>query len=222
MEKVPSRRAIAFMQWMEANNLKTKRVAITAEVPPSTLASFVQGQSQSLKGDTEEKIARAYDTTVDAIFSGAQNQQSQRRQPMVRIIGRVGADASGVVFLSHADVTYDLAPLPPGGTSKTVALEVNGSSMPMLAEDGSLIYFEDQKPEPTPDLIGEVCAVETEDGRILVKRLKRGSEPGLYDLESVIGAPIKDVRLRWAAEITAYVPPRQARRVIVRGSETPS
>lgn len=89
----------------------------------------------------------------------------------------------------------------------------------MLADDGSLIYFEDQKTEPTPDLIGEVCAVETEDGRVLVKRLLRGSAPGLFDLESIVGPTIKDVRLRWAAEITNIVPPRQARRIIVRAEE---
>ena len=138
---------------------------------------------------------------------------------LVRVIGRVGADSSGQVFFADAHDTYDMAPLPPGGTSRTVALEVNGMSMPMLADDGSLIYFEDQKSEPTPDLIGEVCAVQTEDGRVLVKRLLRGSAPGLFDLESIVGPTIKDVRLVWAAEITHFVPPRQARRIIVRAEE---
>jgi len=137
----------------------------------------------------------------------------------VRIIGRVGADASGEVFFADSDARFDMVPLPPGGTSKTVALEVNGSSMPMLADDGSLIYFDDQKVEPTPDLIGELCAVETEDGRVLVKRLQWGSGPGLFNLESAAARPIKDVRLRWAAEITYYVPPRQARRIIKRADD---
>lgn len=199
----------------KANGWTLERLAEAADTSKGYVSDLEKGNRPIPPGAMLERLANALGLQVADLLK----REGASEADMVRIIGRVGADASGVVFLSHADVTYDLAPLPPGGTSRTVALEVNGSSMPMLAEDGSLIYFEDQKPEPTPDLIGEVCAVETEDGRILVKRLKRGSEPGLYDLESVVGATIKDVRLRWAAEITAYVPPRQARRVIVRAGE---
>lgn len=178
------------------------------------------GKREGVSTRTIAALAPVLKTTEAWLMSGdGPDEKSEPAARMVRIIGRVGADASGTVLLAFADETFDMAPMPPGGTSRTVALEVNGLSMPMFADDGSLIYFEDQKVEPTPDLLGEVCAVETEDGRVLVKRLKRGSQPGLFDLESIVGATIKDVRLRWAAEITNIVPPRQARRVIVRSSE---
>lgn len=68
-------------------------------------------------------------------------------------------------------------------------------------------------------MLGYPCVVETEDGRVLVKRLLRGSQPGLFDLESIVGPTIRDVRLNWAAEILAVVPPRQAKRIIVRAEE---
>lgn len=216
----PSARAEAFMRWMEGRGLKTKRVAIDAGVPQSTLASFVQGVSQSLKGETEEKIASHYDTTVDAIFAGAINSKSARRPQLVPIIGRVGADASGQVILTTGHDTWDQAPVAPGVTSKAVALEVSGHSMHTFAEDGALIYFEEQKTAPDPEMLGYPCVVETEDGRVLVKRLLRGSAPGLFDLESIVGPTIRDVRLNWAAEILAIVPPRQARRIIVRAAES--
>lgn len=215
-KKPPSERAKAFMRWMDGHGLKTKRVAIDAGVPQSTLASFVQGVTQSLKGETEEKIASFYDTTVDAIFAGATNSKSTRRQALVRIIGRVGADASGAVILSTGHDSWDAVPPAPGVTSKAVALEVSGHSMHTFAEDGSLIYFEEQKTAPDAEMLGYPCVVETEDGRVLVKRLLRGSTPGLFDLESIVGPTIRDVRLNWAAEILAIVPPRQAKRIIVR------
>ncbi len=139
--------------------------------------------------------------------------------PMVRIIGRVGADAEGVVIQSDGQEGFDMVPVPPGGTSAAVALEVVGHSMRTVADDGSLIYFEDQRNPPTPDMLGYYCIVETEDGRVLFKRLLRGSSPGLYVLESQAGAPIEDVRLRWAAEPTAIIPPKQARRIIRRAGE---
>jgi hypothetical protein len=34
-----------------------------------------------------------------------------------------------------------------------------------------------------------------------------------------VGPPIEDVRLRWAAEPTAIIPPKQARRIIRRAGE---
>lgn len=91
--------------------------------------------------------------------------------------------------------------------------------MHTFAEDGALIYFEDQRTPPEADLYGIPCVVETEDGRVLVKRLKRGSAPGLYNLESDFGPVIEDVRLAWAAEVVAVIPPRQARRIIIRAEE---
>jgi hypothetical protein len=138
---------------------------------------------------------------------------------LVRIIGRVGADAEGVVIQTDGQEGYDMVPVPPGGTADAVALEVIGHSMRAVAEDGSLIYFEDQRNPPTPDMIGYYCIVETEDGRVLFKRLLRGSAAGLFMLESQAGPPIEDVRLRWAAEPTAIIPPKQARRIIRRAGE---
>ena len=140
-------------------------------------------------------------------------------EPMVRIIGRVGADAEGAVIHTTGQEGFDMAPIPPGGSSAAVALEVVGHSMRAVAEDGSLIYFEDQRNPPTPDMLGYYCIVETEDGRVLFKRLLRGSAAGLYVLESQVGPPIEDVRLRWAAEPTAIIPPKQARRIIRRAGE---
>jgi hypothetical protein len=49
---------------------------------------------------------------------------------------------------------------------------------------------------------------------VLVKRLLRGSMPGRYDLESLAGPTRQDAKLRWAAHITAIIPPFQARKVI--------
>ena len=63
-------------------------------------------------------------------------------------------------------------------------------------------------------MLGHVVVVETDTDEVLVKRLLRGSKPGLYDLESVAGPVRSDARLRWAAHITAIIPPFQARRIL--------
>ncbi|HEX7884999.1 MAG TPA: peptidase S24 [Phenylobacterium sp.] len=135
----------------------------------------------------------------------------------VPVIGRVGANPDGTVLFALGQDPGELAPIPPGGTDRARALRVAGHSMRGLADDGALIYFEDQRTAPTPDMLGQVVIVETDTDEVLVKRLLRGSRHGLYDLESVAGPMRHDARLRWAAHITAIIPPFQARR-IVRGA----
>jgi SOS-response transcriptional repressor LexA len=134
--------------------------------------------------------------------------------PLVPIIGRIGADPEGTVLFATGQEAGDLAPVPPGGTHKAVALRIVGHSMRGLADDGGLIYFEDQRTPPTPDMLGHVVVVETDGDAVLVKRLLRGSRAGRYDLESIAGPTLHDCRLRWAAHITAIIPPYQARRII--------
>jgi transcriptional regulator with XRE-family HTH domain len=132
----------------------------------------------------------------------------------VPVIGRVGANPEGAVLFATGQDPAELAPIPPGGTEQARALKVVGHSMRGVADDGALIYFEDQRTAPTPDMLGQVVVVETDADEVLVKRLLRGSRPGLYDLESVAGPTRHDARLRWAAHITAIIPPFQARRII--------
>jgi phage repressor protein C with HTH and peptisase S24 domain len=133
---------------------------------------------------------------------------------LVPVIGYVGANPEGIVLFATGDDPTELVPLPPGGAAQAKALKVVGHSMRGVADEGALIYFEDQRTPPTPDMLGHVVVVETDTDEVLVKRLLRGSKPGLYDLESVAGPMRQDARLRWAAHITAIIPPFQARRII--------
>jgi hypothetical protein len=66
-------------------------------------------------------------------------------------------------------------------------------------------------------MLGQVVVVELDTGEVLVKRLLRGGAPGRFDLESLAGPTRRDARLRWAAHITAIVPPWQARRILLSG-----
>jgi hypothetical protein len=70
-------------------------------------------------------------------------------------------------------------------------------------------------------MLGLIVVVETEDGEVLLKKLLRGSGPGLYDLESINGKTIRDRRLKWAAHIDSLVPPWRAKRLRVDAQDTP-
>lgn len=156
----------------------------------------------------------AFGVRSEWLYAGTGPVRASPEPGMVPVIGRVGADPHGVVLLSEGQAGRELAPIPPGGTDKAVALWVRGGSMQGFADDGALIYFEDQRAPPTPDMFGKVVVVETETDEVLVKRLQKGSRAGVYTLESLVGPKREDVRLRWAAHVTAIVPPHQARRII--------
>lgn len=162
-----------------------------------------------------KEYAAAFSVRPEWLYDAAGPMRSRGAEGLAPIIGRVGANPEGDVLLATGQGSGELAPIPPGGTEKAVALRVSGHSMRGLADDGALIYFEDQRSSPSPDMLGHVVVVETDTDEVLVKRLLRGSQPGLYDLESLAGPTRRDARLRWAAHITAIIPPYQARRIII-------
>lgn len=157
--------------------------------------------------------AKRYKTSPEWLLWG---RNSPRSDGLVPIVGYVGADSDGQIHYAVGQDTGDRAPLPPAGTETSVALEVRGHSMKGLADDGALIYFETQYTKATRDMLGQFVAVQTRDGRVLIKRLLKGSGPHRYDLESIVGPTLEDVELEWVALVTAIVPPAQARKIIVR------
>lgn len=188
---------------------------------PNTYKSNENGNAP-FSFDQAQTYAKAYKVRPEWLYSGAGPVRGDA--DFVQIIGRVGADTEGRVLRTHAQAANDMAPRPTGGTSKSVALEVDGHSMRGFADDGALVYFEDQHTPPTEDMVGEVVVLqvaggehEVDDGDVLVKRLLRGSRDGYYDLESIVGPTLRDVQVRWAAEIIQIIPPKQARRLILRG-----
>lgn len=165
-----------------------------------------------------ERYGKAF--RVDAawiLYGGA----SRKAKPsgLVPIIGKVGADNEGTVILSTGQASGDQVPIPPGGTDRAVALLVTGHSMPGLADEGAILYFEEQHAVPTRDHIGKVVVCELEEGEVLVKRLHKGDEKGLYDLESIAGPRLENRKLRWVANITAIIPPPISQRIIVPAGE---
>lgn len=162
------------------------------------------------------RYARRYGVSRDWLLFGGPDPKRAAGETTVPILGFVAADPDGRVAFAHGQGAHDEAPVPPGGAPESVALEVRGTSMGDLAPEGSLIYFEDQRTPPTEDMLGNYVVAELDTGEVVVKRLLRGSAPGLYDLWS-ISAPLRQgVRVMWAAHITAIIPPRQARRIIRR------
>lgn len=188
------------------------------DVSVNTYASNENGNAP-FSFSRAQDYASVYDVRAEWLYSGDGPMRDAGAVPMVRIIGSVGANPDGRVILSQADARYDMAPAPPGAGERVVALEVDGHSMRGVADDGALIYFEDQRTPPTEEMLGHIVILETDDGLVLVKRLLRGGTRGKFDLESIVGPTLENQTLRWAAFPSAIIPPYYARRLIKRSYE---
>lgn len=174
-----------------------------------------EADERGVAPDLAERYARAFHVDAAWLLLGGANRKP-KGAGLVPVIGKVGADAEGRVILSTGQATGDQAPIPPGGSNRSAALEVTGHSMRGFADDGSLIYLEEQHTKPTRDHIGKVIVCELAEGEVLVKRLLKGDGPDLWDLESIAGPVLENRRVRWVANITAIIPPPISQRVIVR------
>ncbi len=205
-------------QRLQAVGLTARAASLRAGLPEDAIRNLKRakraGSDAGGSVRTLTALAPVLQTTANWLATGFGDEEG-RLADMVPVIGHVGADSDGVVLYATGQGTGYFVPIPPGGSPKSRALLVKGFSMPGFADDGALLYFEEQHLPPTADMVGYVVLVETEDGDVLVKRLLRGSEPGLYDLESIAGPTLTDRRLAWAANITAIIPPKQARKIII-------
>lgn len=189
----------AFVAWMALLGVNTTQVAKAAGISYTTLASFVQGDTRSLKGENETKIANAYDVPIAEIFEGSSARPRPRRT--VPLVGYVGAGAEAHYY-ERADLGEVDAP--DSATPQTVAAEIKGPSLGPIF-DTWLIFWDDVRTPVTTDQIGRLCIVGLVDGKVLVKRLRHATE-GRYHLESNAEPTMYDQEVSWAARVTGMTP----------------
>lgn len=122
----------------------------------------------------------------------------------VPLVGYVGAGAAFHAY-NVPQQNLDRVPAPLEATRDSVAVEIRGDSLGTMF-DRWLVYYDDVRSPVTTDLINKLCVVGLEDERILVKKIKRGKEPGVFDLLSETEPPIQGVRISWAARVTQMAP----------------
>lgn len=121
------------------------------------------------------------------------------RPRTVPLVGYVGAGALAHIF-SDGQGGFDEVPAPDNANESTVAVEIRGESLGPFFE-GWLAYYDERREDPGPHLLGRVCIVGLKDGRILIKKLQRGTHDGFYHLFSQFDPPMYDVQIEWAAVV---------------------
>jgi len=168
--------------------------------------------TQLMKGDRRLK--------VDEVPKIAEYLEEPEPPMMVPIRGLAGAGPEGSVLFAHGDDNFGEAAAPPGASLEAAALQVAGSSMRGMADDGWLIFY-DTVQAPEPRLFGSPCVCWLADERVLVKYLFPGSGPGLFNLESTNAPTLRDVPVLQVALVTNIVPRLPAQRFMRANPDHP-
>ena len=131
---------------------------------------------------------------------------------IVQVVGRIGAGA---------EILPEFEQIPPEGlyeievpfpiSNDAIAFQVEGDSMWPRYDPGDVIICWRQGTN-VDEVVGWEAAVRTTDGKRYLKRIQRSGSSGTFDLESHNAAPIRGVRIEWAAEIKGVVRTGQWRR----------
>lgn len=190
------------MDWlryqMASRNMTQRDVAAIAGMTEQMFTNVVKGRRQfSLVEADSIRRAFGYQLPEDAPIS-------------IAVAGRVGAgDHIQLVdgFAKGAGLFQIARPawLPPKGV---VAAVVDGSSAEPFACNGDIIFWRREGLAVHLEDLGRPVVAETEDGRVLLKRLGTSTVRGKWSLLSINPSHpnVMDVSLVWAARVLAPLP----------------
>lgn len=177
-------------------------------------ADWIRARLDGVRGE-QAKLADAMGITpakMSLILSGKRQIQNDELPRLLAFFGETGF-TSVVPVLSYVgagaevyaiddnekgDGSFDPVPAPPGAGPSAVGVIVRGDSMWPAYKDGDVLIFD--KRLPAEELVGKECIIELEDGRTLVKTIKRGASDS-FTLMSHNAPDIEDVYIRWAARV---------------------
>lgn len=169
----------------------------------STVTRWERGSIPS--GEMLQAIASFANTTVERLMGT--DDLAAVPGGTIPVVGFVGA---GSAVFPYDDFPkgdgLDHVERPPFVKGQVVAVEVRGDSLLPVAEDGwRLVYAGEQTLEES-QIVNKLCVVKLMDGRMLVKRVTRGSKPGRYHLLSTNAPMIEDAEVEWASQVKAIIP----------------
>ena len=182
-------------EWREKRDLSLEALADLADISSSYLSRMETGdRNVSLKN-----LAK-----ISGALKVAERELVPDARRTVPVVGYVSAGAE-THFFDQEQTTLDEVTAPDGATEKSVAVEIRGDSLGSFF-DKWIAHYDDVRKPVTPDLIGHLCIVRLEDGRTVIKKIKRGTSDGLWTLLSQFEAPMYDEEVEFAARITSLVP----------------
>lgn len=172
-------------------------------IPQSTYSMHESGK-RALKKEVAEHYTSLINRTpgVNCTVGWLLTGEGAEPVPRATLAGTVGAGER--VEPSPDEDHLEQIDGPPGLSAPAVAVRVRGDSMLPAYQNGDTLFYEWTEKGVVPDrAIGRDCVVQLKGGDMLLKKMLRGSRPGLYHLISYnpAMAPLQDQAVLWASPV---------------------
>ena len=186
---------------LKALGLSAHAASLAAKRPDAIRNLKRAVKNHDRRGITTETLmalAPVLKTTAAWLLEGVGDPASGN---LVRVVGRIGAGAE--IRPDSPESSYEIeVPFPV--STDAIAFEVEGDSMWPRYDPGDMIICWRQGTD-AEKVIDWEAAVRTADGKRYLRRIQRGAASGTFDLESHNAAPVRGVRIEWAAETKRVV-----------------
>ena len=176
-----------------------------SKISVSTLQRLEVGDRR-INSEHLDSLAQAFRCAPADILSVPTNRA-------IQILGIVGLGEE-IEWQGEGDM--DLGEVEVAGISATdglMALECRGDSMRPRVNDRELVIARRRDGKRPADLLGREAIVKLRSGPVLLKRIRRGYEPGRFNLESYNADLRENVEIDWVAELVSIIPEGAWRRV---------
>ncbi|GGE24097.1 Phage repressor protein C, contains Cro/C1-type HTH and peptisase s24 domains [Gemmobacter megaterium] len=196
-------------QLRQERRLTLEELAEKAGISRSYLNELELG-AKTINANRLQQVARALGVEVTDLFAS--------EPTPVAVAGQVGAGARVplVDMYAKGGGLYHVARPPQLAGQSVVAVEVEGDSMAPMYQPGHVLFFSRNTHEGIPEEdVGRPCVVEDASGMAWVKMVKRGSEPGRWNLISLNpdAESVWDVPIKWAARVRFALPAELVERI---------
>lgn len=172
-----------------------------------SMVSKIEGGSTPYT--SQQTLARLYDIATRSGYAAdgvALAIGAGHSSDVVQVVGYVGAGAEILPLDSFGmEGGMDQVAKPSWLKGEVVALTVRGDSMHPI-KNGWVLFYARNGEGVDDSLLGDLCVCETEDGRMFVKEIRRGSEPGCFNLISWNAPVLENQRIAWAAKVSGIQP----------------
>ena len=168
----------------------------------STYAAHENGQNK-FKGPQAAEYARRFKTSAAWLLTG---EGLDSPINIFKVVGLVGLGEHVEMLTASPTSPLEEIELPFGfNLENAAALLCRGHSMTPRINDGEIVIY--QRDSQTPEqLIGQDAVVGLEDGRVMIKTIRKGSAPNIWRLTSHNFPEIEDVKIEWCGELLAIIP----------------
>jgi hypothetical protein len=198
-----------------------RAAAFALHIPISTYGAHERAElpgGRDFGPDEAKRYARRFGVSPEWLLTGRRiapedlpfpPEQEPPKKPMIPVVGYVGAGGEAHYYaVSQGNLDEVEVPEIPADISQI--FEVKDTSLGPYFNRW-LVFHDEPRDPPTPDLMGYLCVVALKDGRVLLRQMEPGKTEGHFDLIPQTGEPIWDSQVAWAARVTTMLPPGSLR-----------